>query len=451
MGDLETQAALSLWDIQSGNLISVIEGGSSEPYPSFTAEGTSVFIVHAAAPLSVRGYDVETEEVVHSFEGHTDRFSDGYCVQFTPDGSKLLTVTGGGAQLWDVASGSVLRVFYPPGENPDLRIGEFGNISRDGSLVAAVAGNRWSDIDLAELLIWETGTGDHLTSISMEESRNGFWVDFSPAGSEVLTTRSDGQRGVVEIRDVTSGWQLLSLPVGAESVWGAAFSPDGTKVLTGCGEPPVAAQLWDATTGQLLQDYELASVRGVSCVAFSPNGTEVLACVREEVDGDSVSAVRVWDAVTGETLRAFEQAKVWSMDVTTDGTRLITAAREDDDKARIWDYDTGELLEVIEDPVAPIRVAVFSPDGTQAVTSTAYLWQDGDVLARLWDVNDPTQLQIARDGAGGVILTWQNLADILQQCPDLSSADWSNVTVTEPGRYEILDPAGTMFYRLEQP
>ena len=49
-----------------------------------------------------------------------------------------------------------------------------------------------------------------------------------------------------------------------------AFSPDGTRILTGCEDN--TARLWDAATGKPLAT--LAGHRApVSAVAFSPDGT----------------------------------------------------------------------------------------------------------------------------------------------------------------------------------
>jgi WD40 repeat protein len=57
------------------------------------------------------------------------------------------------------------------------------------------------------------------------------------------------------------------------SVWAVAFSPDGTRVLTGSEDK--TARVWDPATGEVMATLvgHTASVRAVT---FSPDGTRVL-------------------------------------------------------------------------------------------------------------------------------------------------------------------------------
>ncbi len=55
-------------------------------------------------------------------------------------------------------------------------------------------------------------------------------------------------------------------------VYAVAFSPDGTKVLTGSDDS--TARIWDVSSGQEL--HKLAHEGSVSSVAFSPDGSKVV-------------------------------------------------------------------------------------------------------------------------------------------------------------------------------
>ena len=76
------------------------------------------------------------------------------------------------------------------------------------------------------------------------------------------------------------------LPHGAP-VHGAAFSPDGARLATGCHDNTV--RLWDVATRQ-----QVAELRGhtdfVHAVAFSPDGTRL-------VSGSGDKTVRIWDTL----------------------------------------------------------------------------------------------------------------------------------------------------------
>ncbi|SFH39332.1 WD domain-containing protein, G-beta repeat-containing protein [Nitrosospira sp. Nsp14] len=70
-----------------------------------------------------------------------------------------------------------------------------------------------------------------------------------------------------------------------DGVWSVAFSPDGTRIVSGSSDKTL--RLWDATSGQSIG----APLRGhedwVLSVAFSPGGKRILS-------GSSDRTVRWW-------------------------------------------------------------------------------------------------------------------------------------------------------------
>jgi len=89
--------------------------------------------------------------------------------------------------------------------------------------------------------------------------------------------------------DASTGAELKVLNGHTETVYTAAFSPNGTRIVSGSGDKSV--RVWDASTGA-----ELKVLNGhssyVYSVAFSPDGTRI-------VSGSYDNSVRVWDASTG--------------------------------------------------------------------------------------------------------------------------------------------------------
>jgi WD40 repeat protein len=84
--------------------------------------------------------------------------------------------------------------------------------------------------------------------------------------------------------------ELLQLQGHDGQVNSVAFSPDGSKIISGSDDKTI--RVWDASTGIEM----LPPLRGhdgsISSVAFSPDGSKIIS-------GSSDKTIRVWDASTG--------------------------------------------------------------------------------------------------------------------------------------------------------
>ena len=198
---------------------------------------------------------------------------------------------------------------------------------------------------------------------------------FSPDGTRVVTASSDM---TARIWDAATGAQLAVLTGHVEPVWHAAFSPDGTRVVTASSDK--TARIWDAATGAqlaVLTGHE----REVLTAAFSPDGTRVATASWDKT-------ARIWDAATGAQLAVLTGHGdfVASAAFSPDGSRVVTASR--DKTARIWDAATGAQLAVLTGHQNTVLSAVFSPDGTRVATAS---W---DKTARIWDAATGAQIAV---------------------------------------------------------
>jgi WD40 repeat protein len=112
-------------------------------------------------------------------------------------------------------------------------------------------------------------------------------------------------------------------------VLGAAFSPDGTRIVTSDND---GARIWDAVTRVEIGEPNRGGYgTGVQTAAFSPDGKRIVTALEDYT-------VRVWDAATGkpigEPLKGHE-AVVNSAAFSPDGKRIVTAS--DDKTARVWE------------------------------------------------------------------------------------------------------------------
>jgi WD40 repeat protein len=158
-----------------------------------------------------------------------------------------------------------------------------------------------------------------------------------------------------------------------------AFSPDGTRVVTGCADG--RARLWDADTGKLVA--ELRHRDGVGLVLFTPDGKTI-------VTGSDDHSVRLWDPVDGHALGEpmMNTDFLDSLAVSNDGK--MAAAGLANRTAQIWDLATGKQIGApITDP-SRVSWVGFSPDNRYLVTATR------NHAARMWDV---TTGKLVRDFA----------------------------------------------------
>jgi WD40 repeat protein len=151
----------------------------------------------------------------------------------------------------------------------------------------------------------------------------------------------------------------------------AAYSPDGTKIITGSKDH--TARIWDARTGlQLVPPLQLPD--DVGTVAFNPKGTAVAT-------GCEDGTAQIWDVATGKPIGVAmkETDAIKALDFSPDGKLLATGS--DSNYARLWDATTGNIVLTIPRYHDTVFTFNFSPDGTKAVTAT------GDGRADVFDVH----------------------------------------------------------------
>jgi len=236
---------------------------------------------------------------------------------------------------------------------------------------------------------------------------------YSPDGTRIVTASYDG---TARIWDAWSGIEQRVLSGHTRTVLTAAWSPDGTRIVTASDDG--TARVWDARSGRELLIFH--SGDGFTCAVYSPDGSRIATV--------SDTKVQIWDARSGRPVSTLPSPGTTfgshadtgyrgSVAYSPDGTRIVTTMG--DRTARVWDAQTGKMLETLAGHTDTIATAAYSPDGKRIVTG-------GDETARIWDAATGRMLLVLSGHAGYV---WQAVYSpdgtlIATASPDKTARIW---------------------------
>jgi RNA polymerase sigma factor (sigma-70 family) len=290
--------------------------GGAEKYV-FSSDARTLAVVQGYR--SVRLVDVEAGRATHRLT-----VGETHAVAFTPDGRSIVVGdTTHTLHVFDVATGQETRTFG--GDGPPVSLLAF------------------------------TPDGKRLASAAMTIDRD------AAGGPSVFIQTSQ-----VRVWDFARGAPERVIDAGPLSVAAVAFTPDGTKLVTGGYGRGAAVRVWDVATGRLLRDVgDPDSV--VRSLAVSPDGRSVATA-------GPLGVLRQWDLATGEERPKIDgnAAAVYWLQFDPDGRSLLCGG--DFAAPRRWEVRTGRPLPT---PVASVGV-IHGMSGTQGTLSAS---ADGRWLA----------------------------------------------------------------------
>ena len=366
-----------VWDVATGVEVLALNGHTGRvTSASFSPDGARV--VTGSHDRTARVWDAKTGAEVLALKGHTREVASA---AFSPDGARVVTGSGEpAARVWDARAGTEFLALSD--RTGGARSAAFGS---DGSRVVTGHGD-------STARVWDARTGAELLAL---KGPAGIVASaaFSPDGSRVVTGTSgrnpkswDPETGAARVWDAKTGAELLALNGHTGDIWSAAFSADGTRVVTGSADR--TGRVWDAWTGAGLVVLQ-GHASTVWSAAFGPDGSRV-------VTGSGDNTARVWDAKTGAPLVVLtgHTGTVYSAAFSADGARVVTGSA--DRTARVWDAKTGAELLVLRGHTGEVQAAAFGPDGSRVVTGS------DDNTARVWDARTGAEVLALKGHAGTV-------------------------------------------------
>jgi WD40 repeat protein/serine/threonine protein kinase len=183
---------------------------------------------------------------------------------------------------------------------------------------------------------------------------------FSADGERIASACGDG---AVKIWNSTTGVVVQSFPAHAGAVVSVVFHPDGRHLASRGADLKV--KVWDLTaTGQAVFTESCDATRKFGTaytVAFSADGRQLAA--------GTDNVVKVWDWKNRQLLHTLPGHNFHSIPVAFSGDgRLATGAFRE--PLRIWDPATGRLLRTVPAHRHPIGALAFSPDGKRLASAS---------------------------------------------------------------------------------
>jgi uncharacterized protein with WD repeat len=202
-------------------------------------------------------------------------------------------------------------------------------------------------------------------------------VAFSPDGKLVA---SCGDDAVIRIWDIEKGKEIKNLPGHTRIVWSVKFSPYGNYLASSSYD--FTFRIWDLRTGNVTWDNH-SHKETVVDLAFSHNGNSLVTTSDDKT-------IKSWDWKNHRLLKTMcVPEHVQAVAFSPDDKWIITGGRDKPlvgeflqtvfgnsemnkgVSARLWNIETGELLQTFSSHSNDVQDVAFSHDGKWIATASA--------------------------------------------------------------------------------
>jgi len=198
------------------------------------------------------------------------------------------------------------------------------------------------------------------------------------------------------------------LPSSSGRMWSAAFSPDGSQLVT---TDDKNAEIWDAQTYR--RRFTLPHGSEVYLAVYFADGKQLVTAAQD--------AIRIWDTSTGTMMRELRQKHsdsrldFYTVGLSHDG-KVIAALDVKGAVAFVWDAGSGTELAELRNDGSGFPVLAFSADdrwlatsgGSEARVFDTRTWAQVRAIPHVRRVAfSPTAPHLLTGGANGDVSLWQ--------------------------------------------
>ena len=392
-----------LWNILNNHCVAVIPGYFNEPFHAASFSPDSKRLAFSATNDKIRVWDISSKKYIQTYNSTG---SDILSVNYSRDGTKIVSATKSDVQLWDVATGKIVfsisdgRVHaeFSPDDNNILSFGKYEG----------------------ELAIWSAKTGKRICDTMAYDSYSTIMKMFySSDGKAIVSESTDGEiciwdsetlklkhilimRGAHSVAVCSQNkiayiqteanlskiflWNDTGKEIKGNSI---KYSPNGKYFVTLSDS---TLKLYDASTENCLQEITGNNVFFSSDskkIIYSKNGVlyelEISNYPRMDkkniynskypvvdisADGEkyistSYDSIFIWNSNSQQLIKNGGHTDMITKAIfSKDGKYVVSSSL--DNTVRIWEASTGQCLGIYNESCDVISID-FSPDGTYIV------------------------------------------------------------------------------------
>jgi WD40 repeat protein len=302
---------------------------------------------------------------------------------FTPDGKQLVSAGHDKVvRVWDWPEGKTIRTMrgqVAPGDEGKIYAMA---LSPDGRWLAVGGWFPGTREESDAIRLYEFATGK-LIALLKGHTNVVNCLAFSPDGTRLISGGGLGDDSAI-IWDVEAHKPLHRLQGHKAEINGVAFTPDGQRVVTGSYDTTL--RLWRVADGGLIAELKGHKDK-VFRVAVNPIDGTIAS-------GSNDGEIRLWNGATGMPIRAWMQpgSNPGSLSFRTDGKSLLsgTGSYGSDNNVHVWNVADGKEILTYTRHDNIVVAAAISPDGKLAATGGF----NGDV--QIWDLQTGATKRVLR-------------------------------------------------------